>query len=93
MTNKYPGTCTGCGHHVAAGAGRAFKLGTRWAVSHNGTCSTTRNPVAMPRRAGHERSYKEVHGRCEDAPCCGCCGPGSGESDYMTGYGDYSNDF
>ena len=22
-----------------------------------------------------EPSYKEQHGRCEDAPCCGCCGP------------------
>lgn len=20
------------------------------------------------------RSYKQLHGRCEDAPCCGCCG-------------------
>jgi hypothetical protein len=23
---------------------------------------------------GQERSYKQIHGRCEDAPCCGCCG-------------------
>lgn len=21
------------------------------------------------------RSYKQTYGRCEDAPCCGCCGP------------------
>ena len=21
------------------------------------------------------RSYKQKFGRCEDAPCCGCCGP------------------
>ena len=22
-----------------------------------------------------ERTWKERYGRCEDAPCCGCCGP------------------
>lgn len=21
------------------------------------------------------RTYKQIYGRCEDAPCCGCCGP------------------
>lgn len=21
-----------------------------------------------------KRTYKQIHGRCEDAPCCGCCG-------------------
>lgn len=21
------------------------------------------------------RTYKQINGRCEDAPCCGCCGP------------------
>ena len=21
------------------------------------------------------RTYKQTYGRCEDAPCCGCCGP------------------
>jgi len=25
--------------------------------------------------------YKRKHGRCEDAPCCGCCGP-QGDGDY-----------
>jgi hypothetical protein len=28
---------------------------------------------------GREPTYKQQHGRCEDAPCCGCCGE--------TGYG------
>ena len=32
-------------------------------------------------------SYKEQHGRCEDAPCCGCCG-----SDYSDGYGTPADD-
>tara|TARA_R110002110_G_scaffold248716_2_gene464893 strand:- start:1161 stop:1418 length:258 start_codon:yes stop_codon:yes gene_type:complete len=34
-----------------------------------------------------EPSYKETHGRCEDAPCCGCCG--NHEED---GYGSPADD-
>ena len=34
-----------------------------------------------------EPSYKEVYGRCEDAPCCGCCG--NYEED---GYGSPADD-
>jgi len=32
-------------------------------------------------------THKEAHGRCEDAPCCGCCG--SYEED---GYGSPADD-
>ena len=32
-------------------------------------------------------SYKEQHGRCEDAPCCGCCGGGIED-----GYGSPADD-
>lgn len=28
------------------------------------------------------RSHKQIYGRCEDAPCCGCCGQNS----YSYGY-------
>ena len=27
-----------------------------------------------PLRVESGLSYKQLHGRCEDAPCCGCCG-------------------
>jgi hypothetical protein len=32
-----------------------------------------------------EPSYKQRYGRCEDAPCCGCCGT-SGEYGYSVLY-------
>ena len=84
MQNKYPGTCTDCGQHVAAGRGKAFKTGGRWKVSHNGSCNG---------QEPSERSFKQIHGRCEDAPCCGCCGGGndymSAEDFHSGGYGDY----
>lgn len=28
-----------------------------------------------PRRSYGRRSYAAPRGLCEDAPCCGCCGP------------------
>lgn len=40
-------------------------------------------------------TFKEIHGRCEDAPCCGCCGnyadaedTGMSKADYMERYAD-----
>jgi hypothetical protein len=38
-------------------------------------------------QAQPQPSYKEQHGQCEDAPCCGCCG---GSMD--DGYGSYADD-
>jgi hypothetical protein len=32
-------------------------------------------------------THKEAHGRCEDAPCCGCCGGYEEE-----GYGSPADD-
>jgi len=29
--------------------------------------------VTLARKARVERTYKQKYGRCEDAPCCGCC--------------------
>jgi hypothetical protein len=35
------------------------------------------------RRRGRRSSYRAVTARpCEDAPCCGCCGPQSDNSDH-----------
>jgi hypothetical protein len=40
-----------------------------------------------PEQPQPEPSHKEVAGVCEDAPCCGCCGP-----DYSDGYGTPADD-
>ena len=78
-TNKYAGNCTQCGNRVAANAGTISKVGRRWAVAHL-ACATAKAP-----RVTHARfyggngpgTYADVYqnsgGRCEDAPCCGCC--------------------
>lgn len=78
-TNKYPGTCVDCGADVAPG-GRMWKSRGRWVVSHGGRCNAA--PVAndhAPRRAllvtlnSGAELFQNGNGRCEDAPCCGCC--------------------
>lgn len=81
MTNKYAGECVDCGCEVQSGAGRTWKADGRWKVSHGGNCG---EKAQAPER---KLSFKAVYGRCEDAPCCGCCGGGN---DYMSGeaYGD-----
>jgi len=58
---RYPGTCSACAEPIHPGE-QIRKAGTRrYAhVECNGE----------PR----EQTYKERYGRCEDAPCCGCCG-------------------
>ena len=73
MVNKYPGTCEHCGSHVARNAGKLRKAGRGWAVAHL-ACADKRSPQVDTFRfsSGHV-AIRNVNGRCEDAPCCGCC--------------------
>lgn len=59
MSNKYPGTCNGCGDAVPANAGVCYRVGRKWIVR----CSD-----CAPGESSTSR-----RGRCIDAPCCGCC--------------------
>lgn len=70
-TNKYAGKCA-CGRRVGPGAGSLTKSAGRWTV----TCSYCGNGDDD----GENYGYR--NGMCEDAPCCGCCGP-SGDGGSM----------
>jgi len=71
---KYAGKCADCGAHLPAGT-KAKYYGPR--KIYGLSChKKDGNPVAWI--AGGRSG-----GMCEDAPCCGCCGPGTG------GPGDY----
>jgi hypothetical protein len=81
-TNKYRARCGSCRLWVGAGAGSLAKVGSRWVV----TCASCADDNAD--RDDDTRTWKQIHGRCEDAPACGCggaCGTplGYGFSDYM----------
>jgi len=60
MINKYAGKCVFCGQVVNKGYGRVDKVNGRWETSHN---ECYKGDVRLT----------PYRGRCEDAPCCGCC--------------------
>ena len=74
MINKYAGKCGVCGTRVPVRGGNLFKVGNRWAVAHI-TCGDTGTPQVheyyFPTTGFSET--RNSRGRCEDAPCCGCC--------------------
>ena len=75
MSNRYPGTCDKCGTRVRAYKGVLIaptEPGSPWIVRHE-SCADGSETSARPARS--DRRYR---GRCEDAPCCGCCDTGSG---------------
>lgn len=72
MTARYRGTCRGCGARIQPGD--QILYGGRG----NTTCLDCNGEA-------RELTYKQRYGRCEDAPCCGCCGPygdGGGQTHY-----------
>jgi len=73
MVNKYPGTCCYCGGNVPVNGGNVSKHGRRWVVSHLACASSGKAEVIVTRFSSGAEVYRNRHGRCEDAPCCGCC--------------------
>lgn len=74
MENRYPGNCNTCGVRVRKQTGTAVKSASgRWIV----LCSTHSGGDEPARIAtfniGGRDYYRNSRGRCEDAPCCGCC--------------------
>jgi len=72
-TNRYPAKCAKCGGHVPRNAGKlAGKRGRRWLVVHL-ACGDADAPAVDTYVIGGREYYRNRNGRCEDAPCCGCC--------------------
>ena len=76
ITLRYPGTCRDCGTKLQPGA-RA-----RW-YGRGRIYGTTCHPQKGKAAAAAPEDFKSLNGRCEDAPCCGCCGtaPGYGSEE------------
>lgn len=71
--NKYAASCHYCGATVPANGGRLWKSGRRWLVSHLDCDDNGEARVIEYRFSSGETAIQNVQGRCEDAPCCGCC--------------------
>lgn len=72
MTNKFPAPCATCGNLVAVNAGTVQKENGRWVVTHL-ACAEAGQPAVMKIRTSGGSFTRNRRGRCEDAPCCGCC--------------------
>jgi hypothetical protein len=70
-TNRYPATCSECHTRVPARGGKLRKVGRRWRVTHL-ACDNGK-PGVFEVRIGGNSFTRNRSGRCEDAPCCGCC--------------------
>lgn len=73
MPNKYPGTCHYCRNHVPAKAGKVWRFKGRWYVAHHDCSNGKGKRIVVSRFSSGEEVYQNSRGRCEDAPCCGCC--------------------
>lgn len=71
--NKYPAACAVCSATVPANGGNMRRVGRRWIVSHT-ACADARPAVTRVRFNSGGSVWQNARGRCEDAPCCGCCG-------------------
>jgi len=73
MVNKYKGSCSYCGGTVPVNGGNLRKVGRKWQVSHL-SCEAAKSPqVIVTTFNSGESVWVNSGGRCEDAPCCGCC--------------------
>lgn len=79
MTARYRGTCRGCAAPIAPGASILFagKGNVRHADCADVADESVVDPETGMRWSARGQSgrggYVTSGGRCEDAPCCGCC--------------------
>jgi hypothetical protein len=74
LRNRYAGRCQSCGEYVRPRAGNLVKdeEGKRWLVYHL-KCNAATESVSNEIITSGGTFYRNRKGRCEDAPCCGCC--------------------
>ncbi len=86
MTARYRGTCRTCGGSIIPGdtiahGGRGRTHHTACVGPDNysainpatGERMSNRARVSIVRTSSGWEGTRNVRGRCEDAPCCGCC--------------------
>lgn len=71
--NRYAAPCSICGHRVPPNGGPLQKKNGKWVTTHI-ACAEGNTPevIATTFNSG-DTVYVNRRGRCEDAPCCGCC--------------------
>jgi hypothetical protein len=75
MINRYPGQCVQCHEYVPSGLGTVTKRNRAWRIDCNactGRVAQSTDLVCVKLSSGWTGT-RNARGRCEDAPCCGCC--------------------
>jgi len=70
--NRFASDCAVCGGPVARNAGVLEGYRGAWLVKHL-ACAETGQPEVIEIRTSGGTFTQNARGRCEDAPCCGCC--------------------
>ncbi len=87
MISKFNSICRGCQGQITAGNKIVRNKARLWVCEN---CAETEVAfAAQPSAPGYAIGARVRTGRCEDAPCCGCCGP-QGDGDY---YGQFQHDY
>lgn len=74
MQAKYSGTCAATGRKFRPGATIDYDRKARTAVLVDATGGADQGRyISDVIRIGRQEFYRNKNGRCEDAPCCGCC--------------------
>ena len=68
--NKYSKPCDSCGEIVPPKQGALIRKNGNWLVRHV-KCEAPR--IHIIEFSGGDIMHQNTNGRCEDAPCCGCC--------------------
>jgi hypothetical protein len=68
MRARYPGRCAATGAPIKTGALIYYDGRTKRA-----TLAPVLNTITLMGEHGPSHFTRNARGRCEDAPCCGCC--------------------
>jgi hypothetical protein len=71
ITAKYSGRCARTGNPIRAGDTIIFNTHTRQSILKKPGFSD--RYISDVFNLGGAEFYRNKAGRCEDAPCCGCC--------------------
>ena len=71
ITSKYKGTCKSCGGSIRRGEKIDWSKGS--GARHIDCAEGSQGRSVEYRFSSGATMYQNSNGRCEDAPCCGCC--------------------
>jgi hypothetical protein len=72
ITARFPGECGNCRGPINPGDLILWRKGRRALHANCGATGSDGNVIEIRTSSGWV-GYRNRNGRCEDAPCCGCC--------------------